>query len=789
MSGHMNPSVRRLGAGTSLFSVAFLLAFATPARAQDEPQPVPQAGQEAQEDDGSGLGDIVVTAQFRSTNVQDTPVAITAVSAEMLERRSQRSIDQVANQAPNVTLKAQAGVWGPSIATSIRGIGGQIDPHPAFSPGVGMYIDDVFYTSTVGAVFDLLDLERVEILRGPQGTNAGANSIGGAVKLYSRKPDGEGGYAEATYGSRNRVDLRASGDFTLVPDKAFARISGVSKSQRGYVKRIDYACSHPGSGLPSFATGSSCQLGTMGGIDYKAVRGALRVLPSDRLEINVTADFTRDTSEIGGVVFKPTNNILTRVQLNGVPYDSRFSAPDPYTNYASYYMPGGLVEGVQTRTIAAEPNQDYQGWGVASNIDWKLADDLTLRSITAYRHFRAKWTGDVDGSPLPLGLDFQDVDNSQFSQELRLSGKALEGAIEYTLGGYYLNRKGLYRPRQVFLYQSPSYDLVSKDRIRNDSVAGFANVAWHVADAFNLVGGLRYTHEKKSFAYGRFTPEGLTAPGFEVLNTVVSRYSKGTWDWSISADYKVTPDIMAYGSIATGYRSGGSTPRPFAPDQALPFGPESTVNYEIGLKNTLFDRKLRLNLAAFYSTLKDVQFTLLTCPQISTFPTCGVVANAGDAEVKGVEAEITAEPVHGLLIDASLSYLHFEYTRVNPQVGVQIVRAYSPEWKWSVGAQYEFDLGGMGSLTPRVDANFTSEVYSSGNPRPTARIAPYTVANARLTWRNPDRDWEMALEVTNLTDKVYYTSNADLSFIPVIGFAWNAPGRPREWALTVKRNF
>ncbi|MBT2187879.1 TonB-dependent receptor [Sphingobium nicotianae] len=780
-----NASVRRFAIGTSLLSLAMLCASAASAQAQDAP--AQDTAQNA--DDGSGLGDIVVTAQFRSTNVQDTPVAITAVSADMLARRSQTNISQIAAQAPNVTLKPQAGVWGPSIATSIRGIGGQIDPHPAFSPGVGMYIDDVFYTSTVGAVFDLLDLDRVEILRGPQGTNAGANSIGGAVKLYTRKPNGEGGFAEATYGSRNRIDLRASGDLTLVPDAVFVRISGVSKSQRGYVKRIDYACSHPGSGLPTFVTGNDCLLGTMGGVDYKAVRGAVRILPTSNLEVNVSADVIQDDSEMGGVVWNNTNNILDRVKLNGVPYDARFSAPDPYTNYSSYYMPGGVIEGVPNRTITATPRQQYKSWGTAGTIDWEPIAGIKIKSITAYRKSRAQWVGDVDGSPLGLGLDFQDIDNRQFSQETRLSGKLADGAIEYTLGGYYLHRWAAYRPRQYFIYQSPSYDFTNNDRIKNDSVAGFANVAWHVTDKFNLVGGLRYTHETKSFALRRYTQTGAVAPGYEVLDTITSRYKKGTWDWSISADYKLTPDIMGYASVATGYRSGGNTPRPFAPDQALPFGPESTVNYELGLKNTLFDRKLRLNLAAFYSTLKDVQFTLLTCPQISTFPTCGVTANAGDAEVKGVEAEMTAEPVDGLLIDGSVSYLKFRYTRVNPSAGTQVVRAYSPDWKWSVGAQYEFDLGAMGSLTPRLDASYTSEVFSSGTPRPTARIAPYTLANARLTWRDTDRAWEFALEVTNLTDKVYYVSNADLSFIPVIGFSWNAPGRPREWALTVKRNF
>ncbi len=782
MPSHKSNISARSLVGASLLSLSTMLAV--PAFAQDA-----AADSATAEDDGSGLGEIVVTAQFRETNVQDTPIAITAVSAEMLERRGQTNIAQVAAQAPNVTLKPQAGVWGPSISTNIRGIGGQIDPHPAYSPGVGMYIDDVFYTSTVGAVFDLLDLERVEILRGPQGTNAGANSIGGAVKLYTRKPDGTGGYAEATYGSRDRIDLRASGDFTIVPDQVFMRISGVSKSQRGHVKRVDYACANPGSGLPSFVNGPDCQLGTFGGIDYKALRGALRLMPSSDFEINLTADVIRDDSELGGVVFSNTNNILDRVKLNGVPYDGRFSAPDPYTNYAAYYMPGGVLDGVQTREIYAAPKQEYKGWGTSGTIDWDIADSVQLKSITAYRQFSASWIGDVDGSPLGLGLDFQDIENNQFSQEVRLSGGVADGMLEYTVGGYYLHRSAEYRPHQVFIYQSASYDYRNDDRIKNDSIAGFANLAWHVSDAFNVIGGLRYTHEDKSFALRRYTVDGDVVPGYEQLNMITSEYKKGTWDWSISGDYKITPDVMAYASVATGYRSGGNTPRPFAPDQALPFGPESITNYEIGLKNTLFDRKLRLNLAAFFSELKDIQFTLLSCPEISTFPTCAVVSNAGDGEVKGVEGELTFEPVDNFLIDASASYLDFKYTRVNPLAGTQIVRAYSPEWKWSIGAQYEVDLGGAGSLTPRVDMSYTDEVYSSGTPRATARIAPYTLTNARLTWSSPDRDWDVALEVTNVTDKVYYTSNADLSFIPVIGFAWNAPGRPREWAVSVKRTF
>ena len=181
------------------------------------------------------LQEVVVTAQFREQSVQDTPLSITAISGDLLEARSQTNIAEVANQAPNVTLKPQGAAFGPALGASIRGVG-QFDFNPALEPGVGLYVDDVYYATLTGSILDLLDVERVEILRGPQGTLAGKNSIGGAVKMYSSKPTGEGGYVSATYGSRDRVDLRAMGDFAL-GENLFARVSGVSKEQNGAVQR------------------------------------------------------------------------------------------------------------------------------------------------------------------------------------------------------------------------------------------------------------------------------------------------------------------------------------------------------------------------------------------------------------------------------------------------------------------------------------------------------------------------------------------------------------------------
>ena len=231
------------------------------------------------------LDEIVVTAQFRQQNLQDTPLAITAVTAEMMEARSQTNISEITNQAPSVTLKQQSAMFGPAIAAYIRGVGAA-DFNPALEPGVGIYVDDVYIATLTGSLLDLLDLERVEILRGPQGTLAGRNSIGGAVKLYSQKPSSENsGSFQATYGSRNRVDLRGTANFAL-GENLFMRISGVDKKQEGYVERRDYGCEFPNNPygiVPQRASSAGCVVGKDSNVNFSAVRGALRWLPTDNV--------------------------------------------------------------------------------------------------------------------------------------------------------------------------------------------------------------------------------------------------------------------------------------------------------------------------------------------------------------------------------------------------------------------------------------------------------------------------------------------------------------------------
>ena len=247
--------------------------------------------------DGKDAGnEIIVTAQFREQSLQDTPLAITAVNAAMLEARGQTNVQQIGRQAPNVTLAPASASWGPSLTATIRGVG-QYNFHPALEPGVGIFVDDVYYATLTGSMFDLVDVERVEVLRGPQGTLTGRNSIGGAIRVVSQQPTGDGsGYVQATVGEDKQFAGKASADFKLT-DKLFSRVSFAANKRDGYVERLDYGCANPGSGVPpQRPAGNDCQLGEkMGGEGSVAGRIMLRYVPSDTLDILLSGDVTHES--------------------------------------------------------------------------------------------------------------------------------------------------------------------------------------------------------------------------------------------------------------------------------------------------------------------------------------------------------------------------------------------------------------------------------------------------------------------------------------------------------------
>jgi iron complex outermembrane receptor protein len=795
---------------------------------------------------------IMVTAQLRGQNVQDVPLSITAISGDMLEARSQTNLAEISNQTPSLLLQQNPAGSGNSMRAFIRGVG-QSDHSPSVEPGVGIYIDDIYFGTVTASAFDLVDLDRIEVLRGPQGTLAGMNSQGGAIKLYSRTPQGEGGYAEVTIGENGRRDFKGSADFAIVPDSVFARITGVYRNQDGHVTRYDYACLNPNdqyvqpgtslispgaAAIPRVSSDGNCKLGKLGGKNLYAMRGALRIAPAGSpLEVNLIGDYSRDRSEIQASTLiasaELTNRHLSSVAYQGVPYDNRFVAygqyrpanavlNDPYATYANFYDPGVMYSaigapvgpptsaphGAPLGPFSVDPESDTKAWGFSGTIDFALSENFALKSITGYRTYDSVSGNDNDQSPVVFIQSQGLFEHDQFSQELRFSGSLVEDTVNFTIGGIYYDASTRYldrihTPFSAFCaLDKPCFSFLNDDTADLTVKAAFGNIAWEPITGLTVEGGIRVTDEKKDYTFGRFNPNGvgeylpLSNPN-NPLSGLTDTYAQTITDYRAVVSYEWTPDIMTYAQFATGHKGGGIAPRPYDYRQVRPFGPEKLKSYEAGFKADLFDRRLRLNGDVFYMDYKGYQGIPNICVDINgdQLPPdqggidglCGQYLNVGDAEVKGFELEAFLEPIDNFNIDASLSLTDFEFTSVNFPTTSIVVGANRPgigEWKWSLGAQYEADLGSAGTLTPRVDVSYTPGYCGNFACAEISQVDSHTLVNMRVTYRSPDEDWSVSLEGLNLTDKFYYLNKFSNAF-----YTAGQPGRGREFALTVRRNF
>jgi iron complex outermembrane recepter protein len=804
MSCSIKQSVRRILRPWVIVSLASSVLVGQ-AMAEEQTVTTPTPAAQASDAD---LQEVVVTAQFRRQNLQQTPLAITAITAAQLEARGESNLVDVSTEAPNVNLRETGGAFGPGMSASIRGVG-QADFDPALEPGVGIYIDDVYYPSLTGANFDLLDLDRVEILRGPQGVLGGRNSEGGSVKLYSKQPDGnDGGSVDVTYGSRNLIEERASADTTLIKDSLFLRISGVDKKQDGYVTRYDYGCLYPASGVPDNSATSNCASGKEGGTDYSAGRAALRWLPIDGLEFNYSIDVTIDDSPVAATVLQAVNPTATgsiAAQTYGVPYTSAFVPPNPWISYASFtdVRPDGT-------TLSFDPTTHTKVWGMNLTSDWTASDSLALKSITAYREFDSSWVEDNDISPLSGSLGAEHIWNHSFSEELRLNGKV--SLLDYTVGAYYFSQGSTYATHQVlnyvgifppFLCSGPSttdciFEFNSTgDVVAASSYAGFANGSFHITDALTFNAGVRYTDEKKSYTFSRDPVDNQATLGLTSLNGYTGTYSGNKVDWRANLEYQWTKDLMTYLNASTAFKGGGINPRPFLPTQVQPFKPEYLTEYEMGIKSDFLDRKVRVNVAAFYNKFKDIQLTLLSCPQFSggsTTEPCAAPVNAGNANIKGVEFEGEFHPIGGLSVDASVSYLNFAYTYISPLVNTPVLQvpvgSTAPgtiTWKWSSGIQYEYPILNGSTITPRLEFSYSGGFNTNAVAAPTNRVAGDHLGTARVTWRSPQDAWEVSVQGLNIFNEIYYISNFDLTASSGAEYGLVAP--PREVSLEFKRKF
>jgi iron complex outermembrane receptor protein len=756
------------------------------------------------------LDEVLVTAQFRTQRLQDTPIAITAQTGEMLEERGIADVERLRSVTPNLNISKSSPVFGSSIAVFMRGIG-QYDANFAYEPGVGIYLDDVYYGSLTAANFQLADLDRVEVLRGPQGTLSGKNSEGGSLKLYSQKPQGSNdGYLQATYGKFNRIDIKGAFDRALIKDVLALRVSGFSAHRDGYVDLLDFKCDQPAlaADIPLVGGGNGlCKIGSEGGQRMWGLRAALRWTPSESVEGNFIVDRTVDNSEpapsslfYAVTAFGPT--LFNPGDPNSAVYDSRFIPSNPYTSYSTYTN--------KDTGYHLDPITHTNSWGASGDLNFKLAGDLSLRSISAYRKVNTDSPFDQDGSPFSLALVHLHTPFDQFTQELRLSGKVGEDRVNWTVGGFYYRASGRIQNR---IAAGTFLDFITDDPVKTTSKSAFAHAVFQLFPNFNITAGLRYTDDKKTYDFNRYGPNGPPSLNLVALNNLpVQSFTGNKTDYRLGIDYRWNDSLMTYAQVSTGFKGGGVNAKPFTAGQAIPFDPESLKNYEVGLKSDLLNNTLRLNVAAFFNKYKDIVLVnasgfcgvgddplTTTCSFQSALP-----FNAGDADIKGVEAELEYHPVEGLALTASFSNLDFKYKRLAPaaiasSIDLTDIAPFTPKTKIAAGAAYTMRLPSGASLTPRVDWQRTSKTFSDpanyfklpfpGIPEPTVPLyllPSYSTVDARVAYDSADGDWQVALSGTNLSNKVYFTSGFAFYFT---GTGQHIIAPPREWALTVRHKF
>ena len=793
---------------------ALLLASGNAMAADDSSGANPKV---AAADSGQALGDIIVTARHTSENVQHSPLAISAISAQQLESRGVANVTDISAAIPNVTFVASTASFGRSVTAFVRGIG-QSDSSIAFNPAVGFYLDDVYIGSMTGSDLALADVASIDVLRGPQGTLFGANTESGAVQVHTVKPKGDDtGYIDAAFGTRDHVKVKGAFDLSLVENVLAVRISGFTDQQKGYLNLVDFACKYPsqaGTLQPINTPQNGCSLGRQGGTDQYGARIALRWTPGKDVEVNLAADYANDKSETPATTLISLNaaalahyNAVAVVPHFGIPLDSRFLPPNPYVSYATGIDPfNGQKFGNGTVPL--------EQWGVAGTINWTPSADFKVKSVTSYRSYNGFEYGDNNAAPIPNGLSYQSNARTQFSQELDASGTLLKGSLEWTVGGFYYKSLAHYLGDIDLTAVIPpfgtSLHFLPKEDAEDLNKSAFVHAIYHITDKLGLEAGVRYTNQSKSFnfsqnpasdnsfditATGPVFPTPTTATlfprgAFTFTNNVALAEVK-RWDPKVTLNYQVNNDLMVYASYATGFKGGGVNPYVVASAAELtPYGAETLKSYEVGFKSEWFDHKARLNVSAFVMDYKNLQEQV----NLAALGGLPIEANVGSARLKGVEFEFLARPVAGLTFNASGGYLNYETldcgsacVAVGGSIPANGLAPYTPKFKGSVGAEYKLSLGEkLGTLTPRVDVNYQSHIFFNTSNTPGVEQNAYTVVNAHISWMSSDNKWGLQLDVSNLFNQFYW---ANEYAVPSLGSNTGNPAVPRQFLVTAKRKF
>ncbi|TAK54498.1 MAG: TonB-dependent receptor [Gammaproteobacteria bacterium] len=728
------------------------------------------------------LDEVLVTARKVAESMQEAPVAVSVLSGDELAARSVSQLNDVQRYAPNLTF-FPSGIMGESSGqVYIRGVG-QFDYFVTADPGVGIYVDGVYLGRSLGNLLDIVDVERIEVLRGPQGTLYGKNTIGGAINVISSRPtDDFAGFFDIKTGSYGRLNARANLSLPIQPGVLAAKLAAGTRNASGFGDR------------PLVGD-------RMGGEGTDALQAQLRWTPGGDFEALLSADYTHVNSNLsvnhvevfGSPPLVQLHNALA-VPLRPFhtvdmgPYGDQYFSTDPYDS-----------NGTGSNAM------DIEIWGVSLVLDWTIGP-VAVKSITAYRNLDQLIGIDPDGSPEPFIDETDRIDQKQLSQELQFSGQAIGERLKWVAGLYYMQEESVsdvtsFVASDLFpafeqlpmpmigpfggagnlanvTFDLDQFNYMTQD---TDSYAAYAQSTFAFNDRWSGTLGMRYTRDEKDFFVQSLrmrTPVPLLPP---------STQSDSWSDTSLRAglDFQATDDVLLYLSVAEGFKSGGFNGRARNVGELEGYDPETILAYEIGMKSEWLDRRLRLNAAAFFSDYQDVQLTEQHLDETTGSQTI-VTQNAGDAEIKGFELELDARPVPQLRLNAALGYVDAKYTRISAAAAstgltLQHKLIGTPEWTASAGAEYTIPASERGEVVLRADYSYRAKTYFQLMNDESIAQPGYGLLNLRAAFNSADGAWTIATGLTNATDKVYRASG--VSVLDSLGFTVGYYGRPREWFL------
>lgn len=732
---------------------------------------------------------IQITSRKVTESIQDVPITVSAFTSDGLETRGITNISGIGDYTPGLEIDAAAPISGSSASINafIRGIG-TTDFLLTTDPGVGIYIDDVYVGRSVGGLVDLLDIERVEILKGPQGTLFGRNTIGGAVSIISKDPgDTLAGFVSVTSGTDNQFDVRGKVEVPL-SDQWFGSFTFSSKTQDGYVERLappegvtlidvpQIPGAFDGGGDALFSDGDplgekNLQSGRLklfyDGDDFKA-RIALDA--STARETAPAQTLLGFTSNIGtGATLADAHNAFAVPA--GIPaYDERYITGDPDTTYS-----------------AASGKSDYDLFGISATLEWSLGN-VDVKSISAYRTIEADFARDGDASPLILDQTRNQYEHNQFSQEFQFTGLAFEDKLKWLAGVYYFKEEG---EDHVQVPLGLEVDLVvggapgtvvnlyldEINDVENTSVAVFLQGTYDITDKLSATIGGRYTKDEKDYR-----PTHLTL-GVNPQTLLVDEDSAEFTNFSprFSVDYRWNENFFTYASFSKGFKSGGFTGRTVDPQQSIrSFEPENAETYEIGTKID-FDTA-RINAAIFSTDYTNLQIT-------NQEGATSLTVNAGESTIEGLEVELTVFVTEDFHVNAGYSYIDADIIKVtdpNATITADNDFANIPKSSFNIAGDYFVYLADGGEIQIHADYAWKDDHFNNAENDPLLFQESYGIAGFSVTYTTEEEDWSVIAGVKNATDERFiYTGYSQ----PGVGFVEGGYNRGREYHLTVQYEF